>query len=60
MSSKSLPAYLQEVLETHVEQSELTHDQELQDIYDRLAKLNDSVEKIKEKIRLKREQKNRD
>ncbi|WP_416308229.1 hypothetical protein [Neptunicella sp. SCSIO 80796] len=54
MSSKSLPAYLQEVLENHVAQSELTHDDELQDIFDRLAKLNESVEKLKSVIQAKK------
>lgn len=55
MSSKSLPAYLQQVLEDHVAQSELTHDAELQDIFNRLSKLNDSVEKIKSTIRRKKQ-----
>lgn len=59
MSSKSLPAYLMQVLENHVEQSELTHDEELQGIYDRLNRLNDNVEKIKQKIRQKRLQESR-
>ena len=55
MSSKSLPAYLQQVLEDHVAHSELTHDDELQDIFNRLSKLNDSVEKIKSTIRRKKQ-----
>lgn len=55
MSSKSLPAYLQQVLEDHVAHSELTHDDELQDIFNRLSKLNDSVEKIKTTIRRKKQ-----
>ncbi|GAB5382213.1 MAG: hypothetical protein Alis3KO_20770 [Aliiglaciecola sp.] len=54
MSTKSLPAYLQQVLQQHVEKSELTHDDELDGIYDRLAKLNENVEKMKAKIKLKR------
>lgn len=55
MSSKSLPAYLQQVLEDHVAQSDLTHDEELQGIFDRLSKLNESVEKIKATIKSKKE-----
>ena len=56
MSTKSLPAYLQQVLQQHVEKSELTHDEELDGIYERLAKLNENVEKMKAKIHLKRSQ----
>ncbi len=56
MSSKSLPAYLQQVLEDHVAQSDLVHDEELQGIFDRLSKLNESVEKIKATIKSKKEQ----
>lgn len=51
MSGKNLPAYLQQVLQNHVAQSELTHDDELQGILDRLSKLNDSVERIKQAVR---------
>ncbi|WP_438865569.1 hypothetical protein [Neptunicella sp.] len=54
MSSKSLPAYLQEILENHVAQAQLTHDDELQDIFDRLAKLNENVEKLKAVIQAKK------
>lgn len=54
MSSKSLPAYLQQVLQDHVDQSELTHDAELQSIFDKLSRLNDSVEQIKAKAREKK------
>ena len=54
MSSKSLPAYLRQVLENHVAQSDLTHDEELQNIFDKLSQLNDSVEKIKTRIRQSR------
>lgn len=57
MSSKSLPAYLQQVLQQHVEKAELTHDEELEGIYSRLSKLNENVEKMKAKIQLKRAQK---
>ncbi|MFA3790564.1 hypothetical protein AB6T38_05570 [Aliiglaciecola sp. SL4] len=57
MSSKSLPAYLQQALQQHVEQSQLTHDDELENIYVRLANLNENVEKIKQTILLKRAQK---
>ncbi len=54
MASKSLPAYLKEALENHVAQSDLTHDDELQMIFDRLAKLNASVEKLKAAIMQKK------
>ena len=54
MSNKSLPAYLQQVLENHVANNELTHDDELQRIFDRLAKLHSNVENLKQKILLKR------
>lgn len=56
MSSKSLPAYLQQVLEHHVSRSDIVEDEELRGIMERLAKLNDSVEKVKRLIREKREQ----
>ena len=54
MSNNSLPAYLQQVLEDHVTNKELTHDDELQRIFDRLAKLHSNVEGLKQKILLKR------
>lgn len=54
MSGKSLPAYLQQVLEEHMSQSDLVMDDELQGIFDRLSKLNESVENIKMTIREKR------
>lgn len=57
MSSKSLPAHLQQVLEHHVSQSDLVDDDELKGIMERLTKLNESVEKIKLVIKKKREQK---
>jgi hypothetical protein len=50
MSNKSLPAYLQQVLEHHVANNELTHDDELQRVFDRLTKLNSNVELLKQKI----------
>jgi len=54
MSGKSLPAYLQQVLEEHMSQSDLVMDDELKGIFDRLSKLNESVENIKMTIREKR------
>lgn len=54
MPSKSLPAHLQQVLENHVAQSDIVHDEELEMIFQRLRKLNDSVEKIKQTIKLRR------
>ena len=57
MTSKSLPAVLQQALEYHVKKSELTHDDELQGIYDRLTNLNEKVEFFKNKIKINREKK---
>ncbi len=57
MTTKSLPAHLQQVLKHHVEKSQLTHDDELQSIIDRLSNLNDKVEILKNKIKLNREKK---
>lgn len=54
MSSKSLPAYLQQVLENHVAQSDIVHDEELDSIFEKLTSLNESVEKMKAKIREKK------
>ncbi|MEP1447242.1 MAG: hypothetical protein ABJK37_14150 [Paraglaciecola sp.] len=51
MISKSLPAVLQQALEYHVNESQLTHDDELQGIYDRLTNLNEKVEFFKNKIK---------
>jgi tetrahydromethanopterin S-methyltransferase subunit G len=51
MISKSLPAVLQQALEYHVNESQLTHDDELQGIYDRLSNLNEKVEFLKNKIK---------
>jgi hypothetical protein len=50
MSGKSLPAYLQQALEQYVANAQLTHDEELQDILDRLNTLNVKVELAKAKI----------
>ena len=58
MISKSLPAVLQQALEYHVNESQLTHDDELQGIYDRLSNLNEKVEFLKNKIKNNREKKN--
>ena len=54
MSAKSLPASIQRVLEHHVSQSQLTHDDELQGILERLTELNDKVEMFKHKIKQNR------
>ncbi|MDF2177129.1 hypothetical protein P2G88_02580 [Aliiglaciecola sp. CAU 1673] len=56
MPTKSLPAHLQQVLENHVAQSDIAHDEELEAIFQRLRKLNDSVEKIKQTIKMRRTQ----
>ena len=55
MKSKNLPTVLQQALEYHVNQSQLAHDDELQDIYDRLSNLNEKVEFLKNKIKSNRE-----
>lgn len=57
MTTKSLPAYLQQVLKHHVDESQLTDDDELQGIIDRLSNLNDKVESLKKKIKSNRENK---
>ena len=55
MKTKSLPAYLQQVLEHHVAESQLTPDDELLEIFDRLKNLNDKVEQLKNKIKVNRQ-----
>jgi hypothetical protein len=55
MTDKSLPAILRKVLEDHVSQSQLTHDDELQGIIERLTNLNDKVEMYKAKIKYNRQ-----
>tara|TARA_R110002167_G_scaffold70596_3_gene199295 strand:- start:5208 stop:5387 length:180 start_codon:yes stop_codon:yes gene_type:complete len=55
MISKSLPAVLRQALEYHVNESQLTHDDELQGIYDRLTNLNEKVEFLKNKIKSNRQ-----
>jgi len=55
MIRKSLPAVLNQALEHHVNESQLTHDDELQVIYDRLSNLNEKVEYLKNKIKNNRE-----
>ncbi len=58
--NKSLPAYLQQVLEHQVVESKLTHDDELQGIMDRLTNLNDKVELLKTKIHQNRQKNSED
>ena len=55
MPTESLPATLRKVLENHVSQSQLTHDDELQGIIDRLSNLHDKVEMYKAKIKYNRQ-----
>lgn len=50
MTDKSLPAYLRHVLEEHVARADLTYDDELKDILERLNSLNTSVERVKQTI----------
>lgn len=56
MTTKSLPGYLRQVLEAHVEQSELTDDDELQEILSKLTTLNERVEALKASARAKKMQ----
>lgn len=55
MTTKSLPAYLQQVLEHHVAESQLTDDDELKGIIDRLQNLNNKVELLKNKVKVNRQ-----
>ncbi len=55
MLKKSLPTVLRQALEYHVKKSQLTHDDELQVIYERLTNLNEKVEFLKNKIKSNRE-----
>jgi tetrahydromethanopterin S-methyltransferase subunit G len=55
MIRKSLPAVLQLALQQHVNKSQLTHDDELQAIYERLTNLNQKVEFFKREIKRNRE-----
>jgi hypothetical protein len=58
MKSKILRTVLQQALEYYVNQSQLAHVDELQDIYDRLSNLNEKVEFLKNKIKSNREKRN--
>ncbi|WP_088331959.1 hypothetical protein [Lacimicrobium sp. SS2-24] len=58
MSGKTLPAYLQQVLENHIAQSDLVRDKELEDIFSGLNRLNDNVERLKAIILQRREEAN--
>jgi hypothetical protein len=51
MLRKSLPAVLQQALGSDVNKSQLTHDDELQRMYDRLLNLDVKVEYLKNKIK---------
>ena len=51
MIRNSLPAVLQQVLEYHVNESPLTHDGELQGLYDRMLNLNVKIKYLKNKIK---------
>lgn len=50
MNSNSLPAQLQKVLQNHLAQKDITYDDELKGIIDRLSALSESVEEVKGKI----------
>jgi hypothetical protein len=51
MLRKSLPAVLQQALGSDVNKSQLTHDDELQRMYERLLNLDVKVEYLKNKIK---------
>ena len=51
MLRKSLPAVLLQTLGSDVNKSQLTHDDELQRMYDRLLNLDVKVEYLKNKIK---------
>lgn len=57
MSGNSLPANLKKVLENHVAQADIENDEELKGILNRLTKLNESVERVKASILVRRAQK---
>jgi len=57
MLRKSLPAVLQQTLGSDVNKSQLTHDDELQRMYDRLLNLDVKVEYLKNKIKRSSENK---
>jgi hypothetical protein len=50
MVSKIFPAVLRQALKCQVKKSQLTHDDELQVIYERLTNLNEKTEFFKNKI----------
>jgi hypothetical protein len=57
MLRKSLPAVLLQTLGSDVNKSQLTHDDELQRMYDRLLNLDVKVEYLKNKIKRSSENK---
>jgi len=50
MNGNSLPAQLQKVLQNHLAQKDITYDEELKGIIERLSSLTESVEAVKSKI----------
>ncbi|MFW8589223.1 hypothetical protein ACOI22_00280 [Glaciecola sp. 2405UD65-10] len=54
MQNFSLPIVLKLALEQHVAEADISHDEELEDVMQRLSDLNDKVQTIKEKAREKR------
>ncbi|GAC28438.1 hypothetical protein GPAL_1574 [Glaciecola pallidula DSM 14239 = ACAM 615] len=51
MSKKSLPLTLYQTLEKHAQESDISDDEELKDILDKLASLNKKVEAFKQRAR---------
>ena len=58
MASKSLPEQLKTALQFHLEQSDVRHDSELIELFDKLNSLSDKVAAAKSKALKMREQKN--
>ncbi|MCV2885594.1 hypothetical protein OE749_12915 [Aestuariibacter sp. AA17] len=54
MPSKTLPAHLRQVLQAHVDQSQLSDDDELREIMTKLSTLNERVEALKASARAKK------
>jgi hypothetical protein len=57
MSKKSLPLTLYQTLEKHAQEADINNDEELKEILDKLATLNQKVEAFKQRAREKRVEK---
>jgi hypothetical protein len=54
MPKKSLPLTLYQILEKHAQEADINNDEELKDLLDKLASLNQKVEAFKQRAREKR------